>query len=67
MLDNLCETNKLSASDIKIINIDSDPALMQKYGLLIPVLLINGQEVCHGHYDKIAVEKLLTKNSINKQ
>ncbi|GEM_PF-5793664 len=47
---------------IESINIDNDPLLQEKYGLLIPVLTdTNDNEICHYFFDKIAFEHFLNK------
>ncbi len=35
----------------RVVDIDSDPALTEKYGLRIPVLCRDEQELCSGHFD----------------
>lgn len=45
---------------IEMINIDKDPALSDKYGLLIPVLTDRHEnEICHYFFDKISFERNL--------
>jgi glutaredoxin len=43
--------------DIETKDIDSDPELRERYNTLVPVLAIDGQEVCHYFLDpdKLAV------------
>ncbi|MGG0719979.1 glutaredoxin family protein [Robertmurraya massiliosenegalensis] len=43
-------------------DIDSSDELTEKYGLMIPVVEINGEEVQFGHIDELFVEDLLRKN-----
>ena len=50
--------------DIEMINIDRDPLLQNKYGLLIPVLTDAGDnEICHFFFDKISFEQSLDIHS----
>lgn len=45
---------------IKLINIDNQSSLQQKYGQLIPVLTDNlDNEICHYFFDKAGFEQLL--------
>lgn len=37
--------------DLETVDIDSQPALIQRYGTLIPVLAAGGQELCHYFLD----------------
>jgi hypothetical protein len=46
---------------IDAVDIDSDPALEQRYGERVPVLVHAGQELCHYRLDIAAVTALLTK------
>jgi len=43
--------------DVETRDIDNDPDLRERYNTLVPVLAINGQEVCHYFLDpdKLAV------------
>ena len=34
------------AFELTVVDVDSDPALAERYGLDVPVLLLNGVEVC---------------------
>ncbi len=46
---------------IELFNIDQDPLLQEKYGLLIPVLTDhNENEICHYFFDKINFERALS-------
>ena len=46
---------------IELLDIDGDATLKTRYGLKIPVLLLDGEPVCHGHFDAAEVERLLRK------
>ncbi|MDO4878622.1 MAG: glutaredoxin family protein [Neisseria sp.] len=36
---------------LEVVDIDDDPALEARYNELVPVLLHNGVEICHWHFD----------------
>ena len=44
---------------IDVQDVDADPALRRRYGLKIPVLLLDGELVCHGRLDVEEVHKAL--------
>ena len=44
MLREMLAANCADEYQLEEVNIDDDPALKQRYGLLIPVLTINGKE-----------------------
>lgn len=37
--------------DITSVDIDEDPALRERYNTLVPVLAIDGEEICHYFLD----------------
>ena len=41
------------------IDIDADPDLRARYGLLIPVLCLDEQEICHFHLNPAALKQAL--------
>jgi len=41
------------------INIDQSDGLTERYGLMIPVVLIDGEEVAFGQFDKIDIRNRL--------
>ena len=41
------------------IEIDGDPELMQRYGARVPVLVVNGKEICHQTADPGRIERYL--------
>ncbi|MFC0187485.1 glutaredoxin family protein [Fictibacillus aquaticus] len=45
---------------IQSIDIYSDDELLERYGLMIPVVEIDGEEVGYGQIDKNSVKKALT-------
>ncbi len=44
---------------VQVTDIDRDPALRERYGHKIPVLLLQGELVCHGHLDPAEVHKAI--------
>jgi glutaredoxin len=45
--------------EIKVTDVDSDAKLREAYGYEIPVVMINGQEVCRHRVDTAAFERKL--------
>lgn len=45
--------------DIELVDIDDDLALAKRYHLRIPVLELDGREVCHHFLDRPALERAL--------
>jgi hypothetical protein len=43
------------------IDIDADPDLCARYGLLIPVLCLGEQEICHFHLNPAALKQALNQ------
>lgn len=50
---------------LREIDIDSDPALAERYGALIPVLADSGGEICHYFLDPAALAQVLGQSSGN--
>jgi hypothetical protein len=44
---------------VDVIDVDADGATRARYGHKIPVLLLGGELVCHGHLDAEEVHKAL--------
>jgi predicted thioredoxin/glutaredoxin len=44
---------------VDVIDVDLEPGAMSRYGHKIPVLLLDGELVCHGHLDPEEVHKAL--------
>jgi thiol-disulfide isomerase/thioredoxin len=49
--------------ELEIVDIDSAPALEQRYGELVPVLLHGEHEICHYHLDGSALAGYLRQRS----
>jgi glutathione S-transferase len=47
------------AFDVEVIDVDADPALVERYDELVPVLVGDGRELCHYHLDAAAVREYL--------
>jgi glutaredoxin len=41
------------------VNIDTDPALVARFGLTIPVVIIDGRERFRGRIDEVLLRRLL--------
>lgn len=40
---------------VRMVDVDCDPALAERYGLAVPVLVHEGAEVCRYRFDEAAV------------
>ena len=49
------------AAVIDVVDVDSDPELRRRYGHQVPVLLLDGEPVCHGHFDADEVARLVRR------
>jgi hypothetical protein len=59
LIDALRSLPEAAPYPVDIIDVDSDPACRSRYGHKIPVLLLEGEPVCHGHLDVGEVHKAL--------
>lgn len=50
--------SELSLS-VTLVDIETDPLLEARYGLLVPVLVSQGSELCHYHLDEFAVRRFV--------
>ncbi len=41
---------------LEVVDVDSDATLATRYGERVPVLVANGEEICHYHLDPIALD-----------
>jgi hypothetical protein len=48
---------------IEVVDVDSDPDLVRRYGLNVPVLLLDGTVVCRHRLDVIELQRLLRPGS----
>ena len=44
---------------VEVVDVDADPLLARRYGLDIPVLLLDGVKVCEHHLDEPELRRLL--------
>jgi predicted thioredoxin/glutaredoxin len=44
---------------LETVDVDADPQLQRRYGLDVPVLLIDGSVVCRHRLDRAELERLL--------
>lgn len=44
---------------LEVLDVDADPELEAKYDELVPVLLLDGQELCHYFLDEAKVRAVL--------
>ncbi len=51
------------APDVQVleIDVDTDPALEARWGTLVPVLLADGQELCHYRLDTRALDAIVAR------
>ncbi|HEX4521919.1 MAG TPA: glutaredoxin family protein [Casimicrobiaceae bacterium] len=45
------------------IDVDAEPALEARWGTLVPVLLADGQEVCHYRLDPGALDAIVARSA----
>ena len=43
---------------IEILDVDRDPDLKRRFGHKVPVLMLDGEVVCFGRFDRAEVERL---------
>jgi hypothetical protein len=60
MLEDLTAlASRLSLPPIELVDVDSDPQLLRRHGLDIPVLLLDGTVVCRHRLDAAELARLL--------
>jgi hypothetical protein len=50
---------------LEAIDVDGDPALVERYGLTVPVVTVNGKERFRGGVSPALLERLLRAESRN--
>lgn len=45
--------------EIEVVDVDADPALEAAYGERVPVLTVDGRELCHYFLDEAKVREVL--------
>lgn len=63
MLAQLAALQAEMAFSIHHVDVDSDEALVEDYGVLVPVLLLGEREICHYHLDLPALKNALGENA----
>lgn len=43
----------------RVVKIDGDPELLQRYGARLPVLVARGKEICESGYDETAIRAFI--------
>ncbi len=64
MLLSLKQLNKTYPFEIRTIDIRDDPLLVEQYGPRIPVLVVNGEELCHFTLDDEKVTLYLKSEEV---
>lgn len=59
MLDALARHPRQGEFSVSVVDVDADPALEERYGILVPVLLHGETEICHYHLDEPKLEAFL--------
>jgi hypothetical protein len=59
MLEELAALPAAQGIAVQVTDVDRDPALRDRYGHKIPVLMLAGELVCHGRLDQDEVHKAL--------
>ncbi len=54
-----CESRAVA---IEVVDVDVDPQLRRRFGHKVPVLLFDGEPICHGRFDAPEVERLLRRD-----
>ena len=57
MLEELAECLR-GRQSVRVVDVDSSPALRERHGLKVPVLELDGEEVCHGRLSGPAARRL---------
>lgn len=64
MFNQLGKVENISSDDINVLNIETNQNLLNKFHYRIPVLFVNGKEVCSGKLDRQAlIEAILQVSS----
>ena len=59
MLDKVRPIASRHGASIELVDIDADPSLTAAHNTRIPVLLLDGREICHHFLDIEALERAL--------
>jgi predicted thioredoxin/glutaredoxin len=58
MLEELRAFLGAGAPPIRVVDVDQDADLKRRFGHQVPVLLLDGEVVCHGRFDAAEAERL---------
>ncbi len=47
---------------LEIVDVDADPALVARYDELVPVLTLQGAEICHFFLDRDRLDTMLARH-----
>jgi len=62
MLEQLQELRRaMPLPPLDVVDVDADPVLKRRYGLEVPVLLLDGTVVCRHRLDADELKRLLRK------
>lgn len=61
MISALQEIQASLAFTLDIVDVDKDQRLEQNYGHLVPVLVVEGEEICHYFLDRPALDAYFAK------
>ena len=65
MLAQLAELSRsMALPPIDVVEVDSDPQLLRRHGLDVPVLLLDGTVVCRHRLDRGELARALRPNSL---
>lgn len=59
MLHGLMALPEMRDCALEIADVDADPAAQRRFGHKVPVLLLEGELVCHGRLDPVELRKAL--------
>lgn len=59
MLHALQAMPEIGGCSLELADVDADPEARRRYGLKVPVLLMDGELVCHGRLDPAELRKAL--------
>jgi len=59
LCEDACEVLERYGLTPRMVNIDTDPELIASYGLIIPVVVIDGHERFRGRVDEVLLRRLL--------
>jgi hypothetical protein len=53
----------LALPPLDVVDVDADPQLQRRYGVQVPVLLLDGTKVCHFRLDEEELRRLLRRRA----